>query len=728
MKRLFTILLSLAITTTLAAQSVVVVEDFKPLTRIVVAQDGVENQKAASVLAEFIKLSSGAQMPIVTGKAKKGDIVVGDTAPQSVTEDGYRLQTRDGILYIAGKDKGVIYGAISLLEEYLNADYLAADVKYIDKTSRIVFPDMDVVSNPAFRYRQTQGYGFSQDPDYKLWMRVEEPKEVFAGGYWVHTFNSILPSSEFGESHPEYYSYIKGKHRPGKASQWCLSNDELFEVVVERIDSIFKANPGMDIISVSQNDSNFTYCRCEKCEAVNEYEGEPSGNYVRFMNKLAERFPDKEFSTLAYLFTMKPPKHVKPLPNVNIMLCDIDCFREVPLTDNASGQEFVKAMEGWNKISDNIFVWDYGINFDNFISPFPNFKILQPNIKLFKDNDVTMHFSQIGGTYGGDLSEMRTYVVCKLMWNPDLDADKLMRHFAQKYYGAAADYIYAYEKMLEGGLLAADGKLWIYDSPVSHKDGMLNAKSRHHYHQIFEKALAAVEGDEKLTRRVELAYLPLLYSDLEIARTEATKDVAKLKETLNKFETLVNKYDVVSLNERRNTPQEYCDLYRNRFLPSDEKSLAIGAKIIWETEPDGKYAATGERYLTDGLYGGATFTDSWTGWEGKDAAFVVDLGQSKEFTTIETDYLHKLGGWILLPRSIEYSISDNGKDFEKVAFIEFEEDQSVPVKYRAATFTSPTKLSARYVRVSIEGVKECPSWHYGVGYPCWMFIDEVTIK
>ena len=105
---------------------------------------------------------------------------------------------------------------------------------------------------------------------------------------------------------------------------------------------------------------------------------------MRFLNKLAERFPDKQFSTLAYLFTMHPPKHVKPLPNVNIMLCDIDTKREVPLTDNASGRDFMKALEGWSKISNNIFIWDYGINFDNMVAPFPNFPILQKNIQLFK--------------------------------------------------------------------------------------------------------------------------------------------------------------------------------------------------------------------------------------------------------------------------------------------------------------------------------------------------------
>ena len=166
---------------------------------------------------------------------------------------------------------------------------------------------------------------------------------------------------------------------------------------------------------------------------MDEQEGGPSGSLIHFLNKLAARFPDKEFSTLAYLYTMHPPKHVKPLPNVNIMLCDIDCDREVTLTENASGKEFVKAMEGWAAITNNIFVWDYGINFDNYVSPFPNFPILQKNIQLFKEHHATMHFSQIGGSKGGDFPEMRAYMVSKLMWNPYQNADSLMRAFMDGY-------------------------------------------------------------------------------------------------------------------------------------------------------------------------------------------------------------------------------------------------------------------------------------------------------
>ena len=49
-----------------------------------------------------------------------------------------------------------------------------------------------------------------------------------------------------------------------------------------------------------------------------------------------------------------------------------------------------------------------------------------------------MHFSQVNGIRGGDFSEMRAYMIGKLMWDPYQNADSLMRTFMNGYYGAAA--------------------------------------------------------------------------------------------------------------------------------------------------------------------------------------------------------------------------------------------------------------------------------------------------
>ena len=130
-----------------------------------------------------------------------------------------------------------------------------------------------------------------------------------------------------------------------------------------------------------------------------------------------------------------------------------------------------------------------------------------------------MHFSQVNGIRGGDFSEMRAYMIGKLMWDPYQNADSLMRTFMNGYYGAAAPYLYQYQKIMQGALLAGGQPLWIYDSPISHKNGMLNPVLLKTYNELFDQAEEAVAGDTVLLRRVQLSRLPLQYSELEIART-----------------------------------------------------------------------------------------------------------------------------------------------------------------------------------------------------------------
>ena len=476
------LLAAMSVIPALAGAQIEMVKNGSPVSRIVVVDNDSASFRAANLLNKFVKRISGATLPLSDGKMKKAnDIVIGGRA-EGVGEDGFVLECSKKQLRItSGGGSGSINGVVRLLEKYMGCDYFSYKEWSCQASKNIRIPAMKVSDEPAFSFRQTQCYAL-QDPDYVDWFAMENQSQIFADNLWVHTFNRLLPSDKYGKAHPEYYALINGERRPGTHSQWCLTNPEVFEVVCHNVDSIFKANPGMKMISVSQNDGNDTYCHCPKCKAVDDYEGSPSGNIIRFLNKLAARFPDKQFSTLAYLFSMQPPRHTKPLPNVNIMLCDIDCKREVPLTDNASGRNFMKALTGWSAITNNIFIWDYVINFDNYIAPFPNFHILQKNIQTFNKNHARMLFEQAGSPIGTDLCELRQYMITKLMWNPYQDADSLMQHFLNGYYGKAAPELYQYIKIMQGGLVASRVPLWIYDSPVSHKDGMLYFKRHPNVH------------------------------------------------------------------------------------------------------------------------------------------------------------------------------------------------------------------------------------------------------
>lgn len=713
--------------TTAWAQTTIVSKG-KAKGRIVCTEKTATNTEAAEIMQLFVERISGANLPIAYGATtRQGDIVIGEQTNKA-DEDGFSIETIGKSLHIkSGGDRGAIYGVATLLEKWMGVNYYAKDVYTLSKSKDIILPRINHAETPAFRFRQTFSYG-NDDPIYKRFMRLESHDELFASDMWVHTFNQILPADKYGKAHPEYYSMINGKRQPGTHSQWCLTNPEVLELACEKIDSIFRANPDRKMISISQNDGNGTYCQCPECKKVEEEEGAVSGNYIRFLNKLAQRFPDKEFSTLAYLFTMEPPKKTRPLKNVNIMLCDIDCKREVPLTDNESGHQFVKALEGWSAISDNIFIWDYVINFDGVVTPFPNFHCLQKNISLFKHNHATMLFEQNMPTRGTDFLEMKAWILAKLMWNPEQDTDSLMVAFMNGYYHEAAPYMYQYQKLLQGALLASGKELWIYDSPITHKDGMLNAKLCKTYNELFDKAENAVKGDTAVLNRVRLSRLPLQYSELEIARTNPDRDAEETSQLLNLFEQRTKEYGVRTLNERENRPEDYCRLYRERFLPVKERNIALGKNVSFLSAPSGKYAEMGAKALTDGLYGGTTYVESWVGWEGRDADFVIDLGKKESFQEVTADFLLQSGAWILWPKSVTYSISNDNNNWQPIGTFTFNEDRSLAVKFQNATVITQQPVNAQYVRVSVKGIGKCPSWHYGVGYDAWFFIDEVKVK
>ena len=700
-----------------------IIQKGKPSGRIVtVHHESAAEKEAASLLVRFL----AADTPFTIREAvplRKGDILV---CEQPMEEDAYRLVADDRNVKLYGEGKGLVYGAVELLKKYADVDYWGEGEAYVPRHRELSIPVIDTLVTPTFRYRQSQNYLLRTDPLYKTWYHLEEPDEMFVANYWVHTCDRLLPASRYGKDHPEYYAYYNGRRNPGSASQWCLSNPEVLDIVCERLDSLFKAYPERKMISISQNDGSDTYCRCPECARIIEEEGGPSGPILRFINAVAERFPDKEISTLAYLFSVQPPLKTVPRQNVSIMLCDIDCRRQTALTENPSGKEFMKALEGWSKICNNLFVWDYGINFDNYLSPFPNLSTLKDNMVIFRDHNVKMHFSQIASNRGGDFAELRSYLVSNLMWDAGASLDSLEQRFLTRYYGKAGWPVYKYIKLMEGAAVGTDVDLFIYDSPVSYKNNILRPELMRRYNALFDEAEALVADDPVRLSRVRRSRLPLQYSALEIARTEPERDLEAIGRALDLFEQRTREFGVETLNERSNPPAEYCALYRKRYMGDSDGNLAHGKPVTYLIDPSPKYLELSKKALTDGICGGTTFVENWVGWEGTDGAFVIDLEKPVQIHSISTDFLRQLGAWILTPKQVRYSTSLDGDEFEEIAVIDLPEDRGNKVEFIPVTATCDRE--ARYIRVEVIGTKTCPQWHYGVGNPCWFFIDEVTVK
>ena len=77
-----------------ASAQLTLVKDGKAVSRIVLSEKSEINRQAADLLQDFVQRISGASLPIVEGKAKSGDVVIGGKSAEA-GEDGCGLRVEE---------------------------------------------------------------------------------------------------------------------------------------------------------------------------------------------------------------------------------------------------------------------------------------------------------------------------------------------------------------------------------------------------------------------------------------------------------------------------------------------------------------------------------------------------------------------------------------------------------------------------------------------------------
>ena len=431
---------------------------------------------AAEELRDFTLQMTGIEMPIVTNAASRerggpGFVPAAGTAGASLPEKAVVLEVGDGneesfrlhaegnrLVITGGGPRGVLYGVYELLERFGGCRWYASWHSVIPHRERFEVPDdLDLSGAPAFAMRCPFWFDAIRNDDFAARLRMNtrflswEPKlderhggDSFRFGLSGHSFKPLCPPDKYFKDHPEYFSLLEGRR---SVRQLCLSNPDVLAVVTSNLLERIRRNPGAVFYHVSQNDDSDGYCRCPACAAVDEEEGSPSGSIIRFVNAVAETvekdYPDVRIMTFAYTYSRRPPKKTRARRNVVVQLCDAEFSFSTPLSDQKA---FRDDIEGWGRMADTLCIWDYAANFTDFTLPFCNVFVLQDNLRFFRDNNVKYVFEQ-GDFKGrhGDLAELKTWLLSKLMWNPDLPLDALLDDFLAGYYGKeAAPYIRTY--------------------------------------------------------------------------------------------------------------------------------------------------------------------------------------------------------------------------------------------------------------------------------------------
>ena len=710
--------------------------------KIILASDaGHWDSLAAFELQKYISDISGARLEITDAMQNPETGAIFFKKDPSLKTDGFRIYTKGNKIYFTGgMRRGNLNAVSSFLEKYLRCRMYTAEVKVIPKNKNISLPEMDFAESPVFEYRDIN-YKESWNKDFSYWHKLDsDPESKKVWGLFVHTFNRLVPPDKYFKEHPEYYSELNGIRVAD--GQLCLTNPDVLKVLTEELRKRINENPNAKIWSVSQND-NFSNCRCPECSRLDSIEGSPSGSLLSFVNKVARQFPDKTISTLAYQYTRKAPKTIKPEKNVNIVLCSIECNRSKPLETDPTSAGFVNDIKEWSRISDNIMIWDYVVQFKNTASPFPNFHVLQPNIKLFARYGVKMMFQQgAGACTGYEFGELRNYIIAKLLWNPDVNVSAVMNDFLNGYYGKGGKYIRKYIDIMTASLIKSGAPLLIYGNPISAMQSYLTPALMKRYNKLFDEAERAVRNNADILKRVKIARLPLKYAMLEQAKVIINgKNGIVVKERNGNYipnpavVRLLNQFELESrlpgrmvINESGVTAEDYVNTYRNLLTKTMKNPLGLNMPVTYVTKPSDKYPANGIKSLTDGLRGLNDYNYNWIGYEADDMDVIIDLQKVKTVKKVSVDFLQDNNSWIFMPRRVEIGVSDDGKNFTPAAVINNTEPEE---KTGAFTETFAAELqnsNARYIRVKGINMKVCPKWHKGYPGKAWIFADEVVIE
>ncbi|MBN1199679.1 MAG: DUF4838 domain-containing protein [Bacteroidales bacterium] len=693
--------------------------------------------RASSLLQRYLLKISACKLPVVrTNALTSADAIIIRSSDLVINPDGFIIQTVGNQLFITGGvHKGCIYGVVDLLERQLGCRKYSPDYEVVPKSDMVYLPDLNYRDEPVNSLRIVNG-AFCMDEDYLDWQRLDQVPEVFPDGYYVHTFHKLIPWEHYFEGHPEYFAWMNGKRI---IDQPCLSNPDVFQITVDKLREEMAKQSGKQIWSVSQND-NFSYCQCDNCLKIIEEERSPAGPVIRFVNAVADSFPDKTISTLAYQYSRSAPVKTKPRENVQVMLCTIELNRSKPIAEDSTSTSFVKDLENWGRICDHIYLWDYTVNFNHHVNPFPNLHVLQPNIQLFANHGIREHFQQTNTGNGHECAELKAYLIARLLWNPTLNADSVIQDFLDGYYGEASPMIGAYLAHLHREMTKSGERLDIYEHPTAHQNSVLSARNTLQYNRLFDKATKAVGDDPDRLLHVRTARLPLQYSIMEIGKNDMfgprgwyleEGDSWKLKkemaETLEIFYRICQETGVQSLNESGLTPEIYY-IATKRFIDVQvEGNLAFRKSVTAEPAPSNKYSSGELNILTNGVFGANDFRAHWLGWEGENFSLEVDLGALEIVDTIAISTLWEGKSWIFHPVSIVCSTSPDGKNWTVAGDQQVEGDQRNEPLTRQFFFRSGG-IQTRYIRFEVTGLLKNPDWHPSAGGGCWVFVDEIVVS
>jgi hypothetical protein len=694
-------------------------------------------QQAAILLKNYLDQAFDNPFLIQNNKSENTESlkIILEVNKESVAKnDSFIIKSDEKNIYLIGSnEKTLRYAIYTLLEKWGFRKYTAKD-NFIPKLTEVTFPkNFHKTYTPSFEYRALF-YPDCYDENFRDWHKLDWQIDDF--GIWGHSFYKLLSGKEYFKTNPDLFALYEGKRN---TESLCMTNDTVVKIVSKKMTEIINQNPNARFFSISQND-DVVYCECDRCKALNEKHGGPQGSLYYFLNKIAVQFPKTKITTLAYLHTYRAPKNIKIKPNIYTLFCPIEMNRGKAIEDIPDNSGFLNILNKWSTTTEHLYLWDYTVEFTNYLSPFPNFHTFSKNYKLYEQNKVKGLFVQGYADIAGDLYELRQYLLAKIIWDTNTDVQAVTNDFLNGFYGDAAPFVKKYIDLLIQNQKKSDRYLNIYTNPIESRNTFLSPEAMDQYDQLISQAEMISKNDPVIARRVLKLRLALEYVYFEQAKFygkephgmyQKNGNLFSVKDHLEKrvqnFVQTCTDFGIYELSEDGLSPKEYGAQWN--YIAQNNVVDHIGESLKYEfaTKPEPEFNLKRESGLHDGVKGYKDYNINWTGWYGQNAEIIISSNNT-DFKSLEFQCLEDQRHWIFPPSEIIIKGFKNQKWKILKKHKEPYLTENYESKIKKYNFNNISFRNFDKIKIILVPEQKLPEWRERKNKKPMLMIDEIILE
>jgi len=543
------------------------VVDGVPRATIVVPKDAhAAEQMAAEELARYVKMISGAELPVVSeGALADQAIEIGRTKAATQALAAELAQDPDGtfieaterrLILTGGSDRGVLFAVYAFLES-LGCRFLAQDVEHIPKSATLELAPTRRVSKPLFDLRtfparstnaSTWGIklgfnGFYTHATPPLGAGFAFLPKALSG---PHAYATLIPSATYFDPHPAWFPEIDKQRTP--KGQLCLTADGLAEEFAKNLCALFDDDPNLRWVSISPNDGVKGWCECSSCLSLDKklnggrttkmgqlpdlpFMGD---RVFTFANKVAalveKKHPEAKLLHLAYVNYTEPPDSVTQLHSMIVpwltQYAPGDYSRPIADPSSMANKQFNGYLaERAKRAAKRLLFYGCVSKSMWWRLPRPVLTTFATDSKYRESLGVRRYYCQ-SSLSNWALDGPLYYVIAKLLWDPSADPKTIAADWIKHMFGPAAAPITAFYEAVDRAAHTS-GKPFSED-PVSQVPGLYNQTELDEARAQLEKAISAAGGDLTIKARVEQVQKSYLYGHHMIACLEKAAKAATL--------------------------------------------------------------------------------------------------------------------------------------------------------------------------------------------------------